>query len=244
MESKRFGTFERWHQVAREHPIAGEMIEEFHTGAVSYDVALLFSAIDKRLPLLPTQGVSFLDCIRGTPGMYEWLHLQNIQTKLLRSKLDGRKLLDGSMTKTLITHPYHDEIVQDVATGILILPSDLHRVELKSITNGFRMTVNTTSEDMLNNTFPNIILPQAMNWTNKETFLCAANTPLNEFGYIYIGLFILGSYARYYTDRWMRDVEERTPLALAADEFLAFADWRIAWLAMCELSQTCYVMKP
>jgi hypothetical protein len=65
--------------------------------------------------------------------------------------------------------------------------------------------------------------------------------PLNEFGYLYVALFIAGNYARYYPDRWVLDVENSTPLALATEELIRVADSRLPWLALSELERKYYV---
>jgi hypothetical protein len=64
---------------------------------------------------------------------------------------------------------------------------------------------------------------------------------LNEFGFIYVALFIAGNYARYYPDFWIHDVEENTQLGMAIEEFLGVVERRVGLLTLSELSQTYYV---
>ena len=64
---------------------------------------------------------------------------------------------------------------------------------------------------------------------------------LNEFGLLYVALFIASNYARYFPDRWMVDVEHGTPLALAVEELLALAATKAPLLALSELSRNYYV---
>jgi hypothetical protein len=63
----------------------------------------------------------------------------------------------------------------------------------------------------------------------------------NEFGYIYLALYILGNYARYYPDKWLADVEKNSPLALAVDEFIHVVEQRLALLTYGELARTYFV---
>ena len=74
-----------------------------------------------------------------------------------------------------------------------------------------------------------------------ETRFWACNTPVNEFGFFYMALFIFGSYARYYPDKWVKDVDAATPLALAVEELLVQADNRVPMLSFCEMSRTSLV---
>ena len=66
---------------------------------------------------------------------------------------------------------------------------------------------------------------------------------LNEFGFYYVGLYILGNYARYFPDRWVRDVERATPIALAAERFLVGAKDRVPLLALSEMSRSYHVVE-
>ncbi len=70
-------------------------------------------------------------------------------------------------------------------------------------------------------------------WTNSP--------PLNEFGYLYVAIYLAGNYARYFPDKWLLDVETSTPLSLAIEELCTMCEWRVPWLALCELDQTLHV---
>jgi uncharacterized membrane protein YiaA len=66
---------------------------------------------------------------------------------------------------------------------------------------------------------------------------------LNEFGFYYVAMYILGNYARYYPDKWLRDVERATPLALAAERLLSVARDRMPLLALSEMSRSYFVLE-
>ena len=72
---------------------------------------------------------------------------------------------------------------------------------------------------------------------NDVRFWLDEQPPLNEFGWYYLALFIVGNYARYYPDRWIVDVGN-TPLALAIDELLRTAVIRVPLLALSEMSRS------
>ena len=69
-----------------------------------------------------------------------------------------------------------------------------------------------------------------------------SDQPLNEFGYLYVALFIAGNYTRYFPDKWLMDVETSTPLAVAIEELTELAEWRAPWLCLGELARTCFVL--
>ena len=62
-----------------------------------------------------------------------------------------------------------------------------------------------------------------------------------EFGLLYVALFICGNYARYYPDFWIRDVETHSPLALAIEQLISDAEKTMALLTLSELSRVYYV---
>ena len=70
-------------------------------------------------------------------------------------------------------------------------------------------------------------------WTNSPT--------LNEFGYLYVALFLAGNYARYYPDKWLADVESSSAISLAIEELCSMAEWRVPWLSLCEMDLKMYV---
>ena len=61
--------------------------------------------------------------------------------------------------------------------------------------------------------------------------------PLNEFGFMYVALYITGNYARYYPDKWVKDVEENKPLALAIEHLVHHVEMRMPLLALSEMTR-------
>jgi hypothetical protein len=86
-------------------------------------------------------------------------------------------------------------------------------------------------------------MPPAATLNTEEWRIWVGSPPLNEFGYLYVSLYLAGNYARYFPDKWLVDVETSTALALAIEELCAISEWRVPWLALCELDQTMYVIE-
>ena len=84
-------------------------------------------------------------------------------------------------------------------------------------------------------------IPNGSMWDEEEVRFWPTHQPLNEFGYLYVALYIAGNYARYYPDKWLCDVEQSTPLALAVEQLVHIVEQRMALLAYNELSRTCHV---
>lgn len=79
--------------------------------------------------------------------------------------------------------------------------------------------------------------PQSSMLSKDEVRFFATNHPLNEFGLFYVALYIAGNYARYFPDKWMRDIDCASPLALAVEELLVQAAQRVPLLALSELTR-------
>jgi hypothetical protein len=142
-----------------------------------------------------------------------------------------------------VVHP--SELADHFFENVRLHPSLHERVNFRQLTKGgafeFRMSFSQANEDLLLGRAFSI--PHGATWDYRETRFWCSNQPLNEFGFIYVALFIVGNYARYYPDRWLLDVENSTALALAVEELLAVADTRMAWLTLSELDRKVYLAR-
>ncbi|WP_423790791.1 YaaC family protein [Microvirga solisilvae] len=229
---KRRGTFELWHRTAREDPVVGLLTRPSGDGTTTAPAHVFFVGRDERMGEIPEQGISLLDCFAGTPGMLEWLAGQDVNSDVVRAMFNGRVLQDGGLEQQLVVHPHRADRIQQFSDDIKIRASDVDRVNITELASAFVLRVQDKSDDRVHMSLP----PCAM-WTTDEIRFLPSKTSINEFGYIYIGLYILGNYARYFPDRWMVDVESGSPLAMAAEEFVAMAEWRMALLTLSDLSQ-------
>jgi hypothetical protein len=84
-------------------------------------------------------------------------------------------------------------------------------------------------------------IPECTVWRKSELRFWPFEVPLNEFGYLYVALFIVGNYARYYPDKWLADVEDKTALGLAIEELVYIVEQRLALLSLSELTRIYYV---
>lgn len=64
---------------------------------------------------------------------------------------------------------------------------------------------------------------------------------MNEFGYIYVALHILGNFARYFPDLWIKSVENSEPIATIAESFLEIAEEKLPLLCLNEMSRSCHI---
>lgn len=238
----RSGTFELWHQTCREMPIAGKAYDGPRLGTRVERIEILAGALDDRLMPLPAGGLTMLDCLRNTPGMRDHLQAQDIPSELLRARVTAeRDPNTNNSTFSIVIHP--SELHGTFFENVRIHPSLHERVSFKELNFGgafeFKTSAQQQTEPMGRET--GFIIPPAVSWTADETRFWCAPRPLNEFGYMYVALFMASNYARYYPDRWLLDVERSTPIALAIEELLRVAETRMAWLTLSELDRRLFM---
>lgn len=86
-----------------------------------------------------------------------------------------------------------------------------------------------------------LIFPPGMSMDSQNYVFYEDYAPLSGFGMYYVALFIIGNYARYYPDLWMRDIEHSSPLSLLVEELLIDAATALPLLTLSELSRVYYV---
>ncbi|MEH2513109.1 hypothetical protein V1291_004463 [Nitrobacteraceae bacterium AZCC 1564] len=235
----RSGTFDLWHQSAREMPIVGRH-QNNHKGQGSIEsTQIILTASDERLPLLPVEGVSLLDCFQNLPGMYDFLLTSRLQPQMLRGVPSSESDADSDEhTCSIVIQPTAQPA--EFFGNIEMCAWFVDRVNLKQFPGGGVFTVKMSDMDRQQDLSKlHIKVPPGSCWTTGETRFWPNTRPLNEFGYLYVALFIVGNYARYFPDMWLLDVEQATPLALAIEELLRIASERMVWCAVSELDR-CY----
>jgi hypothetical protein len=204
----------------------------------------VLSAQDKRLPMLPENGISLLEGLRMSPGMMHFLQSFGITPDLVRGRLmfsetvqtveppNWRSLL------TIVIHPGEEKIIQRLFDNVIVRPDEMERINFQERPHGGIITLSANQDS----TPGGINIPNGSTWRKSEIRLWPTLQPLNEFGYLYVALYITGNYARYYPDRWLRDVEQKSPLALAVEELVYIAEQRMAMLAYSELTRIYHVI--
>ena len=84
---------------------------------------------------------------------------------------------------------------------------------------------------------PRMSFPSVTPLTADEIFFWTEDQPLNEFGFYYAALFIVGNYARYYPDYWMKDIDDRKAHVQIIQNLLASATEVMPSLCFSELSR-------
>lgn len=232
---ERFGTFELWHRSCREMPLAGN-IETRHSGGGQTQFRVIFLAPDAQLSPLPEPGLSLLDCLRSLPGAMEFLLTHDVTPRIVRGACRVQRQ-DGDPNKvdafTVIVHPGPAEVISAFFQNWTVDAKGVDRITFTELPSG---GIVRWTNDAVNGPL-DMHVPHGSMWTDKEIRFWPGKEPLNEFGYLYVALYIAGNYARYFPDKWLLDVEKSTPLALAIEELISTANVRMPLLALSELTR-------
>jgi hypothetical protein len=123
---ERFGTFELWHRSCREMPICGITTTQHRDiGGESQAFRPLLLSDDVRPPLVPENGLSLLDCLRGSPGLLDFLPQYDITPRILRGKLTASFITGrtpGRNDFALVIHPGPRGLIQSFYDNFLVRP--------------------------------------------------------------------------------------------------------------------------
>jgi hypothetical protein len=234
----RFGTFELWHRSSRMLPTSGKKIVHLER-AQTDSIEPLAQEADERLRLLPKNGISFLDCLKALPQFNLRLRRLGIQPSTVRATLESEIYIDKRFRTTLILQPGEAEIHSRICDQIFVEPRAIEHIELYQFDRGV----------ILNLILPagcppvGFRFPKSHQVDDSHIFLHLEDHGLNEFGLLYVGLFIIGNYARYFPDEWMFEIEKSTDLAIIVRDFIDIVCERVPLLALSELDRCQYLIK-
>jgi YaaC-like Protein len=229
---ERFGTFELWHRSCRALPLAGILTDYSHNVSLTTFHTIL-TQDDKRLQLLPDSGITLLECLSSLPGMSHFLYSYGITPDMVRAKVTATLDATGMQTTQITVQPSDQEKVNEFFANMTFNANNADIIQMQELPNGGLIT--------LSGNYGHCEIPPGLALNANNLYFLPRWGPLNEFGMMYVALYICGNYARYYPDFWIRDVETHSALALAVDELIHVAENAMALLTLSELSRTYFV---
>ena len=219
----RRGTFALWHRHSRLDPMCGEtVINLANGGQLTKRSQILLLATDEPPSELDDDGVTLLDCLKHIPGLGASLSLMGARPLFARATLSAQRIEGKTDTTIANFHPSDAAVLQRIY-GI-VKSSDPDALTTFDYPSGrvyrhTRQNVEADGEPSL------LTMPNGVTIGSHTYFWPYGDdeAKLNYFGWLYVTAFILGSYARYYPDLWMRDIEAASYLAGAADAFFRIA---------------------
>lgn len=235
----RRGTFELWHQSAREDSAAGEVTRFSPSGGSTTGYDLMFHGQDQRLPSVPSEGLTLWQCLRSLPEMQDYLEGVGFESSTVRGSISSQVRLGDHWSNTLsiILHP--SSLVDVVLEQMKVDANFVDRITCQEILGGAEIRI---AQDWVSGTCGMNMPPAATHSVSELRYMYEIKC-LNEFGLFYVALFILGNYARYFPDRWLSDIERTTELAMAVEVLCSIAQWRVPFLTLCELDGILYAFE-
>jgi hypothetical protein len=228
---ERMGTFELWHRSCRNTPICG-MFHVREPGGWRNSFGCGITYPDERLPLIPNRGITFYECLCALPGMYDFILQYGLIPELVRgvSTMNMPFGPQGKIFHRLVINPSpQDEVNLFFDEGIKVRAEEVDRINHTKFSEGGVLDYEFDPIQSSPDAF--LDMPQSAMWTKSDIRFWPKIRPLNEFAYIYLSLFILGNYARYYPDKWLLHIDQHSPLVSATEELVNIIERRMVLLS-------------
>ena len=239
-DAGRHGSLQVWHRLARHSPIVGKQKRHLAHGSET-SPKVIFLAADRRMKILPARGISLLDCLQRIPGMGQHLRDLGANTVLVRA-IVSKEIREQSQNNTeiacsIVVQPGDDQRLEEFKGNILFDANAVDQIDTSEYLSGFNVYWRYRAE--VNPVYCS--LPEGFSEKIDVVHFLDDMDCLNEFGFIYVGLYIIGMFSRYYPDIWTRENERHSQLSIAIDQFLDVARERLPILLLSELNEAMYV---
>jgi hypothetical protein len=229
------GTFEVWRRSAREYPLGG-YFTEMHGEASTTGFRVIFGPEDTPPPPLENKGVNLHQCLTNLPYMADAMARWGVQLRMVKAKVSRSWTPASNKSSTrIIIHPSSAELLNAFGNLCKLSPNQVNAFRITELPSGYILEMEDSNDYMC--------LPHSTCINSEDTYFTCSTENLGEFGYLYISLHILGNYARYYPDQWMKHIEAYSPLASVVDDLCLNAITRLPLLSLSELSRVYHVIE-
>ncbi|SMF79853.1 hypothetical protein SAMN06265365_1352 [Tistlia consotensis] len=240
----KLGTFAVWQNLAKHPPLTGAVIRRFAGGGQSESVETILESDTRVDQNFPVDGLSLIDCVTHIPYLWEHMRPLGISVDLARTRIQLMAMESANevtLRESFDIQPGNPTSIARAVEKIKIDPNLAAHTEIVEFRNG-GISFRVTSHIYKKYTYENIEryrieTPHGMNLTSKDVFLLGSHDFLNEFGFLYCGLYILGMISRYYPDLWMKEIQDSTDFSIIAEYFLDAACHRLPILVLEQLSE-------
>ncbi|MEI4482664.1 MULTISPECIES: YaaC family protein [unclassified Phyllobacterium] len=235
------GLFGLWRSKSHHTPHYGEDKYISETGAAEHSIRVLSGITPLSDIQFPKSGFSLLDCFKHVPEMWEILPTIGEQSPMLRAEVQNIRQFDKSDKLVSIElrttiHPCDDELYEKMIEQFQFTPNSVSDVNYVKLRSGGAIQQRMNTRDYLLNA-PRLPdqAPEAVIFRKNLLFLVGEGKVLNEFGYYYVGLYLLGMVTRYHPQLWISELKRNTSLSQLADQFVDIALVRMALLVLSQL---------
>lgn len=228
------GVFDVWHESSREYPAGAEINNYFgSTCNRSYNVFLIGE--DIKPEKLKKTGLSLNLCVEHLPYMEDVLLHWGCRFRMIRATLKREIKQDqNSIKNTYIIHPATKNLIEDFGSLVRTKASFVNNVEFQESSGGVIFSYDAMEGHILN-------FPSSITIDESITYFSCDKINLNEFGLLYICLHIIGNFARYYPDNWIKQIENNSPLINIIRVLCDRAQERLPLLLLSEMTRMYHI---
>ncbi|MBX9452655.1 MAG: YaaC family protein [Mesorhizobium sp.] len=237
------GLFGLWRQYARHAPHYGEH-KITYTGIGSQHTSL--EQLSSATPLsefpMGSGHISLRRCLGHIPGLQFSLADMNKDAYLVRGRVslataaNDRNRTSSTTIKTII-QPAKPSLLNAVADRFKFPPAMVSDVKYIESGNAIIFDVTRKSTEK----FYQSVGPESFSEKIDNLYFISDGEFLNEFGYFYVGLYILGMITRYHPQRWIRELSRNSDYTVIIDEFIDLSLTRAPLLVLGELRNDVFV---
>ena len=226
--SDRYGTFSLWQKTSQESPQVGKHTTVFEK--TSKTKAPILAVSSDYLTPLSENGISLLDALTSLPFLDSTLRYLNQQRNYSRGSIQlTSNIVNKKELIDLVIQP-HPHVEYQSLLERFIFPQAGKMIEPDGGGGIFKYHYEAGASG------ENITCPGGVQYTSDELFWYVEDHSLNEFGYIYVALHMLGNFSRYYPHYWISEIERSTELSVVCDHFMQNIELRASTLIYSELS--------
>lgn len=239
------GTFGLWWRHSRNLPFALDRKiiytgDRYHNNQVDLG-AISNNIFEKDSPLFK---LNLLECFQNIREMKYILNKYNHEIRLVRCSASAKTQINHEKREfrneyKYILHPGDVNYINKAVEHFSFPPTLVPYVDAAEIKpSGIAIEVSPPA-----NFNVQYKVPSGFSTSQNDTFFYSDDHCLNEFGYLYIGLFICSNLVRYYPHKWMEEIHKSSKTYVMVDDFMSACVSRLPWLTLSALEDTVFLEK-
>lgn len=238
------GLFGLWRKYAHHLAQYATITEHFEQSTASTSLRIVSSTTALDTQDMPDEAISLLDCLSRIPAMRHTMAANGLPVRLARGSIRHDRQWDSTeelthWSRRYLVQPNTSSVIEGVMEHFKFPPAFYERVDCRiPPTGGFIATLDST---------PPIeglwMSPEMFSDTEAEMFFIGDGDHLNEFGYLYVGLYIASMLTRYHPNVWIKELQGSSIAATLVDEFVDHALVRAPMLLLGSMEQTVYLFE-
>jgi len=237
------GLFGLWHRFASHFPIYCSWTTQGVTSQTSLRSGIAGTPLNTIA--LPHRPITLGECLKHIPAMQHALFAYGTQPALARGFNRLMSHLDNAGIETsreieFIIHPTQQAVFEDVIENFKFSPAMISNVVTRGMNGGTGISIKI-SHDVTEPPWQDWSAPASFFERRDLYYMVGEGAFLNEFGYFYVGLYIVGMISRYYPQSWIHELREGSYITSLIHEFVDYSLHRVPMLVLGQLERTIFL---